>query len=39
MNDSQFSQILRDKSLTEGCVRCNGDEKEHNGSYKEAQAP
>ena len=37
--DSQFGQSKKDKNLTEGCVRCSEDEREHSEHDEGAQVP
>ena len=37
--DYQFCQFYRDRSLTEGCVRCSEGEREHSEHDVEAQVP
>ena len=37
--DSRFCQSCRDKSLTEGCVLCSVDEREHSERDEGAQVP
>ena len=39
VKDSQFCESLRDQSLTEGCIHCSVDEREHSESEKGAQVP
>ena len=39
MKDSRFYQSLRDKSLTEGCVRCSKDERGCSERDEGAQVP
>ena len=37
--DSRLCQSLRDKNLTEGCVRCRADTREHSKHDEGAQVP